>query len=115
MNTLSNMLDTSLPAVAVSVPSQDPTIPAELHAEIARLGLGEAFPEAIALTREIFGDFTIVISEDPEIHNCSYVTFKVQSSDTLDDAFAKESDWIRRVRWPTQAAGSFCINIRFSA
>ena len=59
---------------AVPIPSG---VSAEMYAEVARLGLGEQFPEVIALTRELFGDFTIDISADPEIYNCSYVTFDV--------------------------------------
>jgi hypothetical protein len=89
-------------------------VSAEVFAEVARLGLGEQFPAEIALTRELFGDFTIDISEDPEIYNCSYVTFKVRAEDPFDRALEKESEWIRRLpRCPTQVPGSFCINLHF--
>ena len=56
-----------IPVPAVPIPS---AVSAELFAEVARLGLGEQFPEVIALTRELSGDFTVDISEDPEIYNC---------------------------------------------
>ena len=86
----------------------------EVYAEVARLGLGEDFPAAIALTREIFGDFSIDISMDPEIYNCSYVTFRVLADDPLDGAFEKESEWIRRLpRCPRQASGTFCISVDY--
>ena len=113
MSTSSHPLDTSIPAAAIPVPPQDPAVPAEVYAEVARLGLGEHFPAAIALTREIFGEFTIDISVDPEIYNCSYVTFNVGSGDTHDNVLAKESEWFSRVRWPSQAVGSFCLNVAF--
>ncbi len=74
--------------------------------------LAAQLPEVIALTRELFGEFTIDISDDPEIFNCSYVTFSVRAKDPSDKAFQRESEWIRRLpRCPTQAPGSFCINV----
>jgi len=114
MSTSSRPLATSIPAVAIPVPPRDPAVPVEVYAEVARLGIGEQFPEVIALTRELFGDFTIDISVDPEIYNCNYVTFNVRAKDSCDRAFEKESEWIRRLpRWPTQAPGSFCISVDF--
>ena len=114
MSTSSHPLETSIPAAAIPVPQRDPAIPAEVYAKVARLGIGEQFPEVAALTRELFGDFTIDISEDPEIYHCSYVTFNVRAEDCHDRAFKKESEWIGRLpRCPTQAPGSFCINIDF--
>ena len=110
MSISSQSLDSSAPQPAVPIPS---AVSAEVFAEVARLGLGEQFPEVIALTRELFGDFTIDISVDPEIYNCSYVTFKVHSASTLDDVLIKESEWFRRVRWPSQAVGSFCLDVDF--
>ena len=108
MSISSESLDISglVPAVPLS------GVSAEVVAEVARLGLGEQFSEVILLTQELFGDFTIVISEDAEIYNCSYVTFVVRAEGTVDDAVQKESEWIRRLPcWPTQAVGSFCISV----
>jgi hypothetical protein len=85
-----------------------------IYAAVAHLGLAEQFAEVIALTRELFGDFTIDISVDPEIYNCSYVTFVVRTEGTVEEMVRKESEWIRRLpRCPTQAPGSFCINAIF--
>ena len=78
---------------------------------MARLGLGDDFPAAIALTRELFGDFIIQISADPEINNCSYVTFNVQTRESVESALERECEWFRRVRWPTEAEGGFCLNV----
>ena len=121
MSISSRSLDTSDPvsAVPIALPAQPrdpavPAVPAEVYAEVARLGLAEQFPEVIELTRELFGDFTIEISVDPEIYNCSYVTFVVRTDGTVEEMVQKESAWIRRLpRWPTQAPGSFCINAIF--
>jgi hypothetical protein len=111
MSISSKSLDSSDSVSAVPVPS---TMLAEVFAEVARLGIGEQLPEVIALTRELFGEFTIDISEDPEIHNCSYVTFNVRAEDSYNKAFERESEWIRRLpRRPTQAPGSFCLNVDF--
>jgi hypothetical protein len=111
MSISSKSLDTSDPVPVMPIPS---AISAEVFAEVARLGLADQFPEAIALTRELFGDFTIEISVDPEIYNCSYVTFVIHTEGTVDDSVQKESEWIRRLpRWPTQAPGSFCISVNF--
>jgi len=115
MSTSSQSYDAAIPQAVFPVQPQDRAVSAEVYAEVARLGIGEQFPEVIALTREVFGDFAIDVSEDAEIYNCSYVTFHVRSDDTLDNAFAKESEWIRRLpRCPTQAQGSFCISVDFS-
>jgi hypothetical protein len=114
MSTSSHSLDASVPLPSTPVQSPDPLVSAEVFAAVARLGLGEQFPEVIALTRELFGDFTIEISEDPEIYNCSYVTFVVRTDGTVDEMVQMESEWISRLpRWPTQAPGSFCINAIF--
>ena len=114
MSTSSHPLDTSIPAVAIPVSPQDPAVPVKVYAEVARLGIGEQFSEVIALTRELFGDFTIDISEDPEIYNCNYVTFNVCAEGSCDRAFQKETEWIRRLpRCATQSLGSFCINVDF--
>ena len=87
----------------------------EVFTEVTRLGIGEQFPKVIGLTREVFGDFAIKISQDAEVSNLSYVTFHLRCDDTLDEVFARESDWIRRLpRCPTQALGSFCISVDFS-
>src|SRR5208337_3271387 len=86
MRSPSQAINTSFSATSVPVLAHDPAVTAEVYSEVARLGVGEQFPAAIALTREIFGDFTIDISDDPEIHDCSYVTFNVRSSDTVDEA-----------------------------
>ena len=103
-----------MPLPPLALPPPDPAVSDEVYAEVARLGLGEPFPEVIALTRELFGDFTIDISVDPEIYNCSYVTFVVRTDGTVEEMVRKESEWIRRLpRWPTQAPGSFCINTIF--
>jgi hypothetical protein len=67
MSTSSHPLDTPIPAAALLVTPQDPAVPVEVYAEVARLGIGEQFSEVIALTREIFGDFTIDISEDRDL------------------------------------------------
>ncbi len=112
MSTSAHPLDISVHAAATPVPRQDGAVPAEVYEEVARLGIGAQLPEVIALTRELFGEFTIDISDDPEIFNCSYVTFSVRAKDPSDKAFQRESEWIRRLpRCPTQAPGSFCINV----
>ena len=111
MSISSRSIDSSgaMPAVPLSS-----AVSAEVFAEVARMGLGEQFPEVIALTRELFGAFTIDISVDPEIYHCSYVTFNVRAEDSYDRAFEKESEWIRRLpRCPTQVPGSFCISVEF--
>jgi hypothetical protein len=110
MSTSSHPLDSPLSAAVMSVQSQALAVSVDTYAEVARLGIGEQFPEAIALTSEIFGEFLIDISNDPEIDDCSYVTFNVRSDER--GSFAKESEWIRRLpRCPTGAAGSFCLSI----
>jgi hypothetical protein len=114
MSTSSHPLDTAIPDAAIRVSPQDPAVPAEVYAEVDGLGIGEQFPEVIALTRELFGDFRVDISVDPEIYNCTYVTFNIRAEDSYESAFEKESEWIRRLpRRPTQAPGSFCINVDF--
>ena len=115
MSTSSQSYDSTIPRAAMPVPPQDPVVSAEVFAEVARLGIGKQFLEAIALTREVFGDFAIKISEDAEVSYCSYVTFHVRCGDTVNEALAMESEWIRRLpRCPTQAPGSFCISVDFS-
>jgi hypothetical protein len=79
------------------LPLRDPAVPAEVYTEVVRLGIGSQLPEVIALTRELFGEFTIDISHDPEIFSWSYVTFNVRVADSSDKAFQKESEWIRRL------------------
>jgi hypothetical protein len=89
-----------------------PAIPREIMDRVARLGLAEQLPEVVELTREIFGDFEIVISEDPEIPNCSYVSFEVEVAGALEEVSEKRTSWHRRLpRWPTQAPGAFCLGI----
>ena len=105
----------AVPVVVLPPPPQDPAVPAELYAEVARLGLGEQFPEVIALTRELFGDFTIDISVDPEIYNCTYVSFVVVVHGTIEDCVQRTSEWHRRLpHWPSQSPGSFCLVTRFA-
>ena len=116
MSTSTDPLDTLVHTVAIALLRQDPAVPAEVYAEVARLGIDAQLPEVIALTRELFGHFTVDISVDPEIHDWSYVTFNVRVEDSCVDAFQKESEWIRRLpRCPTQAPGSFCISVNFVA
>ena len=117
MSISSRSLDTSDPVSipVVALPPQDPAVPAEVYAEVGRLGLGEQFPEVITLTRELFGDFTIDISEDPEIYNCIYVSFEVVVYDTIEDCVQRTSDWHGRLpHWPSQSRGSFCLVTRFA-
>lgn len=114
MSTPSPLLDASTPALPTVVQPPAPAAALEIYSEVARLGIGEQFPEVIALTRELFGDFTIKISEDPEIQDCTFVTLVVRTGDALDEAFAKESEWIRRLpRCPTTAPSSYCLHIDF--
>jgi hypothetical protein len=110
MSTSSHPFDALTVARTIPAPS---TVSPELYAEVARLGLGDDFPAAIALTRELFGDFIIQIAADPEIHNCSYVTFNVHTRDSVESALEKETEWFRRVNWPTEAEGGFCLNVNF--
>jgi hypothetical protein len=115
MSTSSHPLATSIPAAAKPVLPQDPAVPVEVYAEVARLGIGEQFPEVIALTREIFGDFTIDISEDPEIYNCIYVSFDVIVHGAIEDCVERTSEWHCRLpHWPSQVPGSFCLVTRFA-
>ncbi len=103
-----------MPTLQTGVQLPDGAV-AKVHSEIARLGIAEQFPKVVALTRELFGDFTVSMFDDPEIHDCVYVTFKVRCGDSPDAAFAKESEWIRRLpRCPSQATGSFCLDIDFT-
>ncbi len=112
MSISSRSLDTSDPVPAVLIVRP---VSAEVFAEVGRLGLGEQFPEVIALTRELFGDFTIDISEDPEIYNCIYVSFEVVVHGTIEDCVQRTSEWHRRLpHWPSQAPGSFCLVTRFA-
>jgi hypothetical protein len=92
MSTSSHSPVISSPAVAVPQQPLDPAVRSAIYTEVARLGLGEQFPAAIALTREIFGDFTIRISADPEIHECNYVTFHVRCGDASGNMFEKETE-----------------------
>jgi hypothetical protein len=108
MSTPSHPLDTSIPTAAIPVSPHDPAVPAEVYAEVARLGLGEHFPAAIALTREIFGDFTIDISVDPEIKNFSHVTFNVRSSGTLGLPFMK-----KEFEWQSRVPGLFGLKVTY--
>jgi hypothetical protein len=111
MSISSESLDISglVPAVPLS------GVSAEVVAEVARLGLGEQFPAVIALTRELFGDFTIDISEDPEIYNCVYVSFEVIIHGTVEDCVQRTAEWHRRLpRLPSQTPGSFCLVTRFA-
>ena len=80
----------------------DLAVPAEVYAEVARLGLGEHFPAAVALTRELFGDFTIDISVD-------HVTFNVRSSGTLGPGFCK-----KEFEWVSRSPGSFGLKVSYS-
>jgi hypothetical protein len=115
MSTSSQSFEVEIPQAAVAMQPHASVVPAEVYAEVARLGIGEQLPAVIGLTREVFGDFAIDISDDAEIPNCSYVTFRVRSDEPLEEAFAKESEWIRRLpRCPTQAPGSFCISVDIS-
>ncbi len=112
MSISSRSLDTSDPLPAVSVPSP---ISAEVFAEVAHLGLADQFPEVIALTRELFGDFTIDISEDPEIYNCIYVSFEVFVHGTIEDCVQRSGEWHDRLpHWSSQSPGSFCLVTRFA-
>ena len=72
MSTSTDPLDTMIHTVAIALPRQDPAVPAEVYAEVARLGIDAQLPDVIALTRELFGEFTIDISVDPEIYNYSH-------------------------------------------
>ena len=102
----------SLPLVAIPISS---SVSAEVFAEVARLGLGKQFHEVIGLTRELFGDFTIDISEDPEIYDCIYVSFEVVVHDTIEDCVQRTSEWHRRLPcWPSQSPGSFCLVTQFA-
>jgi hypothetical protein len=112
------MSDSSHPSLSdcfwPEIPLPDPAVPWEIYAGIARLGIGDQLAEVIALTRELFGDFTIDITEDPEIYNCSYVTFHVRSPETMERVLEKETEWFCRLpRTPTQAPGSYCISVDF--
>jgi hypothetical protein len=114
MSTTSEPLSAPVIAPMPAVAPQDPAVPSEIYAEIARLGVAGQFPDVIALTRELFGDFTVDVSVDPEIPNCSYVTFNVRTEEAYNIAFQKESEWIRRLpRRPTQAPASFCLDIGY--
>jgi hypothetical protein len=112
MSISSRPVDTSDPLPAVPIPS---AVSAEVFAEVARLGLADQFPEVIALTRELFGDFTIDISEDPEIYNCIYVSFQVVVQGTIEHCVQQTAEWHDRLpHWPSQSPGSFCLVTRFA-
>ena len=112
MSISSRSLDISDHVPAVPIPLG---VSAEVSAEVARLGIGEQFPEVIALTRELFGDFTIDISEDPEIYNCIYVSFEVIVRGTIEDCVQRTSEWHDRLpHCPSQSPGSFCLVTRFA-
>lgn len=112
MSTTTHSLDTPSSLPLIPVGSLVVAIPVEIQDEVARLGLAEQFPQVVELTRELFGDFEIVISEDPEIPDCSYVSFEVRMRGTVEQSVQKNSEWIRRLpRCPTQAPGAFCLGI----
>jgi hypothetical protein len=104
----------SVAEVAVTpIPFANPKASRAILNEVARLGLSEQFPEVVELTREIFGDFEIVISEDPEIPNCSYVSFDVRVPGSVDEAMEKSDRWYQGLpAVPAQAPGAFCLGIR---
>jgi hypothetical protein len=115
MSTSSHPLETAIPDAAIQVPPGDPAVPEEIYAEVARLGIGEQFPDVIALTREMFGEFTVDITEDPEIYNFSYISFRVVVSGTIEHCVELTSEWHRRLpRCPSQAPGSFCLLTGFA-
>ena len=107
MSVPTQSLDTTTSIPLVVVHSLGATVPPEIRDEVARLGLAEQFPQVVELTRELFGDFEIEISEDPEIPNCSYVSFEVRMRGTVEDCVQKNSEWIRRLPRCPRSAGHF--------
>ena len=103
-------LDFSALALAMPIP---PVVPAEVFAEVARLGLGEHFPLVVQLTRDLFGeDFEISVEQDPEIVNWFDVVFTVRTSGTMDEILDKNTLWHRRLpHATTDAGGAFCLSI----
>jgi hypothetical protein len=116
MSTSSQPYDTTIPHAAVPAQSPDPAASPEVYAEVARLGLGADFPAVIALTRELFGDFTIDISVDPEIANCRVKKREPRCKRCASGAIVPTTNW-RRQRtsavsvWETRlsACGLFSI------
>ena len=113
MSTSSQPLDDLGVSATAALPPRDAAVASEVYAEVARLGLGDDFPAAIAVTREHSAISTIDISVDPEISRCSYVTFNVRNRESMESVLEKEWEWFRRVHWPTYAEGSFCLDVDF--
>jgi hypothetical protein len=110
MSISSRSLDAS--ALILATPIQS-AVPAEIFAEVARLGLGEHFPLVVQLTRELFGeDFGISVEQDPEIGNWFDVVFTVRTGGTMDEILEKNTLWHRRLPHATTGAGgAFCLSI----
>jgi hypothetical protein len=100
-----------VPAVA------EPAIPEEVTAAVARLGLADAFPRVIELTRELFGPtFRVSVEEDPEIASWFDVVFTVHTQDDVDAILEKNTRWHRRLPHETAGAGAaFCLSIEASS
>jgi hypothetical protein len=114
MYTYPHPFDPSISIPDSPVQGKDPAVRLETYAQVARLGIGEQFSEVIALTREIFGEFTVDVSEDPEIYNYFYVSFTITVCGSAGDCLQQTSEWHRRLpRCATPVPGSFCLLTRF--
>ena len=112
MSTSSQPLDDLGVSATAALPPRDAAVASEVYAEVAVWDWAMIFRPQLRL-RELFGDFTIDISVDPEIQRCSYMTFNVRNRESMESVLEKEWEWFRRVHWPTYAEGSFCLDVDF--